>query len=85
MSTSNQSPADRLARHATDAPAVVRDAAQTGLLQPARAAAFWTASLLPLTYLPLLAAGVAGSHTTAFAALVAVNVVAAVAGHDYEP
>lgn len=50
---------------------------------PVRAAAFWTAVLLPLSYFPLLWGGVAADAPLAFLALLVVNAVAAVVGHGY--
>lgn len=49
----------------------------------ARASAFWTAALLPLSYLPLLVTGVVADRPLAFAALLLVNAVALLAGHDH--
>ncbi len=51
----------------------------------ARAVAFWFAVLLPLTYLPLLATGVAAKHPLGFAALLCSNAAAFVLGHTHEP
>lgn len=48
-----------------------------------RAVAFWVATLLPLSYLPLLAAGVVADHPLGFAGLLAVNGVAFVLGHSH--
>ncbi|AUV83191.1 hypothetical protein C2R22_17345 [Salinigranum rubrum] len=50
-----------------------------------RAVAFWFAVLLPLTYLPLLATGVAANHPLGFAALLCSNAAAFVLGHTHEP
>lgn len=53
------------------------------LVAAVRAAAFWTAALLPLSYPALLATGAAADHPLAFAALLAVNVVSLVLGHEH--
>jgi hypothetical protein len=54
------------------------------LSQSVRALAFWVATLLPLTYLPLLATGVAAERPLGFAALLCVNATAFVVGHAYK-
>lgn len=54
-------------------------------LRNVRAASFWTAIVLPVTYLPLLAGGLSGVEALLFVALVAVNAGAFVLGHDYDP
>jgi hypothetical protein len=54
------------------------------LLTPVRALAFWTAVVLPLTYLPVLATGLDSLQMgLAFVALLAVNVCALVVGQPY--
>jgi hypothetical protein len=58
--------------------------AAASLPTPIRAGAFWAAVVLPFCALALLASGL--STTTgyiAFVSLVAVNIVALVAGHGY--
>lgn len=47
--------------------------------------AFWAAVVLPLTYLPLLSSPVDGESSLVLVALVAVNVVCLLVGHDYSP
>jgi hypothetical protein len=47
--------------------------------------AFWTAVVLPLAYLPLLSSPVDDTELLVFVALVAVNVVCLLVGHDYSP
>jgi hypothetical protein len=54
------------------------------LARPTRVVAFWVATLLPLSYLPLLAAGVAADHPLGFAALLCANAVAFVLGHTHK-
>ncbi|WP_049987457.1 hypothetical protein [Halobellus rufus] len=71
---------DSLRRGAGLASAAVR----TGL-RNAKAASFWAAIVLPFTYVPLLAGGLTGGEALLFAGLVAVNALAFVAGHGYEP
>ena len=53
-------------------------------LAPARFLGFWSAVVLPLVLVPMLLTGYASSHPTAFAALLVVNVIAAVAGRNYD-
>lgn len=60
-------------------------AAAATLLAPVRAAAFWSAVALPLVYLPLVATGAVWDRPLAFCALLALNAVAFVAGHGYDP
>lgn len=55
------------------------------LLGPVRAAAFWSAVALPLVYLPLVASGTVWDRPLAFCTLLALNVVAFLAGHGYDP
>lgn len=52
-------------------------------LRSAKTVAFWAAVLLPLTYLPLLYEGLAQGEQTLFAALLACNLFALIAAHDY--
>lgn len=48
------------------------------------AVSFWVGTLLPIVYLPLLLAGVdSGMRFGLLVALLALNVVALVLGHDY--
>lgn len=62
-----------------------RDADRTlaGAVEVLRSAAFWTATLLPFAYLPLLAAGFVDRHPVAFGALLLINAVAVGLGHDH--
>nr|WP_305882616.1 hypothetical protein [Haloplanus ruber] len=50
---------------------------------PVRFVAFWVATLLPLTYVPLLAMGVVTGNQLGFAGLLGLNTVAFVVGHSY--
>jgi len=59
-------------------------AVRTGL-RNVKAASFWAAIVLPFTYLPLLVGGLTGGEALLFAGLVAVNALAFVVGHGYEP
>ncbi|SFR68517.1 hypothetical protein [Halogeometricum limi] len=52
-------------------------------LRSAETVTFWAAILLPLTYLPLLHGGLAADESLHFAALLACNLFALVAGHGY--
>jgi hypothetical protein len=61
----------------------VGDALQHAVVAPLRALSFWTAVLLPLAYLPLLADGLAGGEASVLFALVAVNAVALLLGHEH--
>ncbi|WP_312908432.1 hypothetical protein [Natronosalvus caseinilyticus] len=49
-----------------------------------RVASFWTAIVLPIAYLPILAIGSDGTRTGLFVALLAVHLVALYAGHAHE-
>jgi len=82
MSTADPTRPDRLVRDALAGADRLRRLAGLAL-RPVRAVAFWTAAVLPLAYLPLLATGFVAANPGAFAALVAVNAVAFVAGHDH--
>jgi len=53
------------------------------VVAPLRFLAFWTAVALPFLYLPLLVGGLDGQQTTVFVALLLMNVVALVLGHEY--
>lgn len=85
MSTSKLTPTDlptpsppaRLAATAHETAATLAD---TG-----RAAAFWTATGLPLVYLPLLATGTAADYPLAIGALLALNAVTLLFGHGHDP
>jgi hypothetical protein len=80
--------------HSLEAP-LKRDAVRRGVgaagtvlrtsLRGLKAASFWTAIVLPFAYLPLLIGGLTGGEALLFAGLVAVNALAFVASHDYEP
>jgi hypothetical protein len=48
-----------------------------------RAAAFWLAALLPLTYLPMVVAGTATDRPALLAALLAAHAAALVLGRDH--
>lgn len=55
------------------------------VLTPVRAAAFWTAVALPLVALPLVATGAVWDRPLAFCFLIALNAVAFLVGHGYDP
>jgi hypothetical protein len=48
-----------------------------------RAAAFWTATVLPIVLLAAIAAGAAGQHPIALAGALAINAACAVVGHGH--
>lgn len=50
-----------------------------------RAAAFWTAALLPLLVFAALATGVASNHPSVLAGTLALNALCAVVGHRHTP
>ena len=50
-----------------------------------RAAAFWTAALLPLVVLAALVTGAANRYPSVLAGALAVNAVCAVIGHEHSP
>jgi hypothetical protein len=57
---------------------------RTVFVRPVTTAAFWMAVVLPFVHLPLLVTGLETTQTqTAFAALLALNVLAAVVGHHH--
>jgi hypothetical protein len=60
-------------------------AAAARALTAVRVMAFWTAILLPLAYLPLFLAGVAGAvDSVVVAAVVALHAVAVLVGHVHD-
>lgn len=87
MSVSEHALAERVARTAIEGIARLQRLLATlvGLLTGSvRAAAFWVATLLPLSYLPLLATGVTAEHPFGFVALLCGNGVAFVVGHGHK-
>lgn len=53
---------------------------------PLRAAAFWSAVVLPVAYLPMVADGFDGGREVAlFVTLLAAHTVALSVGHDHDP
>jgi len=71
-----------LARTATESLPALRTLAELAA-RPVRFVAFWVATLLPLTYVPLLATGAVTTHRVAFAGAICLNAVAFVVGHGY--
>jgi len=53
------------------------------VVAPLRFLSFWAAVALPFLYLPLLVGGLDGQQITVFVALLLVNAVALVVGHEY--
>jgi hypothetical protein len=87
MSVSERALPTRFARTATaqlDNLHALGSALAGSLARPIRAVAFWVATLLPLSYLPLLSAGVAADHPLGFVALLCANAVAFVLGHTHK-
>lgn len=81
----NSLPSDAVDR-ATDAlsPTASRlRALSRGVVGSIRPTAFWFATLLPFTYVPLLASGFAADHVAVFLVLLVSNVVAFVLGHSH--
>lgn len=76
-------------------PSLERDSLRRGLravstafrtsLRGLKVASFWLAIVLPFAYFPLLFGGLTGGEFGAFVVLVAVNALAFVLGHDYDP
>jgi hypothetical protein len=50
---------------------------------PLRFVGFWAAIAFPFLYVPLLMGGLQGNEATVFIALLAVNLLALVVGHEY--
>jgi hypothetical protein len=88
MSVTDRALVEHATRTATDG---VEGLARLGsalvgpVVDATRAVAFWLATLLPLTYLPLLATGVAAEHPFGFFALLCSNALAFVLGHTHDP
>lgn len=55
------------------------------MLGPVRAAAFWSAVALPLTYIPMVATGAVWDQPVVFCALLALNALAFLVGHGHDP
>ncbi|NHX37076.1 MULTISPECIES: hypothetical protein [Halolamina] len=55
------------------------------MLGPVRAAAFWSAVALPLTYVPMVATGAMWDLPVVFSVLLALNAVAFLVGHGHDP
>jgi hypothetical protein len=88
MSVSDRSPLGTAARTAVDGIDGLHRLCATvasSVVAGVRAVAFWLATLLPLSYLPLLATGVTAEHPMGFAALLCSNAVAFVLGHTHDP
>lgn len=80
MSSSTTDPFARLRRIADALPA---GGGYRLLTVPVRAAAFWTAVLLPSLYLVALAAGIDGGELVSLSLLAVVNGVALLLGHGH--
>lgn len=77
MSSASPTRADQL-RKAVDSQAL-----QSTILTPFRFVGFWSAIVLPFAYMPLLFTDLQGATLTAFFVLLALHVVAIVAGREY--
>lgn len=85
MSTSKLTPSDLPSpTPPTSLTATAQDAADA-LADTGRAAAFWAATCLPLVYLPLLIGGSAGDHPITVTALITLNALALLFGHEHDP
>ena len=87
MSTSESPLPTRLVSTTSETVPVARRAfggLTAGLTASVRAAAFWVAALLPLSYLPLLATGFVGEHAVAFCGLIVLNAIGLVLGSGHE-
>lgn len=87
MSMSDPALTDHVARTAQETAPLLRETLESVavlLALPVQFVSFWVATLLPFTYVPLLATGVATAHPTGFAALVGANALAFVLGHPYK-
>jgi len=78
----------RMATRPTDISDAVRESGSaigSGLRRPITGAAFWTAVALPFLHVPLLlVTGLSSSSTaTAYAVLIALNVLALLVGHPH--
>ncbi|MEF8800775.1 MAG: hypothetical protein V5A38_02605 [Halolamina sp.] len=56
---------------------------RSALLEPVQAIAFWTAIGLPLVYVPMLATGAVWQNPVAVLAILVLNIVAFVVGHEH--
>ena len=61
----------------------VGSALRHAVVDPLQALSFWTAVLLPLAYLPLVANGLQGGETSVLLTLVVANAAALVLGHGH--
>jgi hypothetical protein len=77
MSTQSPSTLDGLADW------TARKDAGRKLLAPVRCLGFWSAVVLPLVLVPMMASGLAGESLPLFAALLVANLAGVVLGRDY--
>lgn len=84
MSTSGPAPLVTTHRETRSAFVTTLDRLARGLLRPVRFVAFWIGTLLPFTYVPILASGAFSVRPLGFAALLVVNLAAMVLGHPYK-
>lgn len=74
---------DRVARALAETLRHDADRTLAGVAGVLRFVSFWTATLLPFAYLPLLATGFVERHPFAFGGLLLANAVAFRLGHGY--
>lgn len=77
MSSASPTRTDQL-RNAVDSQAL-----QSTIVTPFRFVGFWSAIVLPFAYIPLLFTDLQGPTLTAFLVMLALHVVAIVAGREY--
>ena len=85
MSTSERTDALRTAA-TTDPTTALRygmEALTAGATESVRVVAFWLAASLPLTYLPLVVAGLVGEYFLTFTGLLALHAVTILVGHGH--
>lgn len=85
MSTSKLTPADLPTPSSPARVATTLHETATSIAATGRTAAFWTATGLPLVYLPLLATGTAAEYPRALGALLALHAVTLLTGHGHDP
>ncbi|WP_137285033.1 hypothetical protein [Halorussus salinisoli] len=77
---------ERTTRLPDDTRSELRDGVESALetlTAPFRFAGFWSAVVLPVVYLPMLAGGITADERSVFAVLLAAHVLALVVGHGY--
>lgn len=85
MSTSERTPTDLPRPTPPSSLTAPAHHAAARLADTGRATAFWTATCLPLVYLPMLLGGFATEHPATVAGLLTLNVLALLFGHEHDP